>query len=85
MFSKQNIDKVNVNLKMDFYTNGANEWLGFRLEFIGSVVLCIATLFMIILPSSIIKPGNTSTNSKLVFCTWVNSVHLNFLKLISTY
>lgn len=56
LFSKQNIDKVNVNLKMDFYTNGANEWLGFRLEFIGSVVLCIATLFMIILPSSIIKP-----------------------------
>ncbi|XP_057539878.1 ABC transporter C family member 14-like [Amaranthus tricolor] len=55
-FCKQNIDKVNTNLKMDFYTYGANEWLGFRLEFIGSVVLCFAALFMIILPSSIIKP-----------------------------
>lgn len=56
MFCKQNIDKVNMNLKMDFYTTGANEWLGFRLEFIGCVILCISTLFMIIMPSSIIKP-----------------------------
>lgn len=61
-FCKQNIDKVNTNLKMDFYTYGANEWLGFRLEFIGSVVLCFAALFMIILPSSIIKPGQITQN-----------------------
>lgn len=61
-FCKQNIDKVNTNLKMDFYTYGANEWLGFRLEFIGSVVLCFSALFMIILPSSIIKPGQITQN-----------------------
>lgn len=56
MFCKQNIDKVNTNVKMDFHNNGANEWIGFRLEFIGTLVLCFATLLMIILPSSIIKP-----------------------------
>lgn len=56
MFAKENIDRVNTSVKMDFHNNGANEWLGFRLEFIGTIVLCISTLFMIILPSSIIKP-----------------------------
>ncbi|XP_021726872.1 ABC transporter C family member 14-like [Chenopodium quinoa] len=56
LFCKHNIDKVNTSLKMDFHTTGANEWLGFRLEFIGCVILCLSTLFMILLPSSIIKP-----------------------------
>ncbi|KNA18661.1 hypothetical protein SOVF_068740 [Spinacia oleracea] len=56
LFCKQNIEKVDTSLKMDFYTNGANEWLGFRLEFIGCVILCLSTLFMIIMPSNIIKP-----------------------------
>lgn len=71
LFCRQNMDKVDVNLKMDFYTTGANEWLGFRLEFIGSVVLCIATLFMIILPSSIIKPGTTSPYLNLITCSYL--------------
>lgn len=58
MFCQENIDRVNANLRMDFHNNGSNEWLGFRLEFIGSIVLCIATMFMVLLPSNIIKPGN---------------------------
>ncbi|KAK6161179.1 hypothetical protein DH2020_004560 [Rehmannia glutinosa] len=32
------------------------QWLGFRLEMIGSFVLCLATVFLILLPSSIIRP-----------------------------
>lgn len=56
-FSQENINRVNANVRMDFHNNGANEWLGFRLELIGSFVLCISALFMIILPSNIIKPG----------------------------
>uniref|UniRef100_A0A2N9IBK5 ABC-type xenobiotic transporter n=1 Tax=Fagus sylvatica TaxID=28930 RepID=A0A2N9IBK5_FAGSY len=56
MFCQENIDRVNANLRMDFHNNGSNEWLGFRLEFIGSIVLCIATMFMVSLPSNIIKP-----------------------------
>ncbi|WJX23543.1 ABC transporter C member 14 [Trifolium repens] len=55
-FSQENIDRVNASLRMDFHNNGANEWLGFRLDYMGVVFLCIATLFMIFLPSAIVKP-----------------------------
>ncbi|GAU33770.1 hypothetical protein TSUD_393320 [Trifolium subterraneum] len=55
-FSQENIDRVNASLRMDFHNNGANEWLGFRLDYMGVVFLCIATVFMIFLPSAIVKP-----------------------------
>ncbi|GAB2220245.1 hypothetical protein Droror1_Dr00007888 [Drosera rotundifolia] len=57
-FCHENIKRVNANFRMDFHNNGSNEWLGFRLELIGSFILCISTFFMIFLPSSIIKPEN---------------------------
>ena len=56
-FVQENVDRVNGNLRMDFHNNGSNGWLGFRLEFLGSLFLCASTVFMIVLPSSIIKPG----------------------------
>ncbi|XP_039061869.1 ABC transporter C family member 4-like isoform X2 [Hibiscus syriacus] len=56
-FCQENVNRVNSNLRMDFHNYGSNEWLGFRLELIGSIVLCLSTLFMIMLPSSIVKPG----------------------------
>ncbi|CAI9118817.1 OLC1v1020436C1 [Oldenlandia corymbosa var. corymbosa] len=55
-FFQENFDRVNANLRMDFHNNASNEWLGFRLEMIGSFVLCAATMFMVLLPSTIIKP-----------------------------
>jgi ABC-type multidrug transport system fused ATPase/permease subunit len=58
MFRQENVKRVNANLRMDFHNNGSNEWLGFRLELIGSWVLCISALFMVMLPSNIIKPEN---------------------------
>ncbi|KNA20530.1 hypothetical protein SOVF_051440 [Spinacia oleracea] len=57
-FIQENVNRVNMNLRMEFHNNGSNEWLGFRLELLGSLLLCISTLFMILLPSSIIKPEN---------------------------
>lgn len=57
-FSQENINRVNASLTMDFHNNGSNEWMGFRLELIGTVVLCISALLMIMLPSSFIKPGS---------------------------
>lgn len=56
-FCQENIERVNANLRMDFHNNGSNEWLGFRLELIGSLVLCLSALFMVMLPSNVIKPG----------------------------
>ncbi|KAF2298421.1 hypothetical protein GH714_023528 [Hevea brasiliensis] len=57
-FSQENVNRVNANLRMDFHNNGSNEWLGFRLELIGSFVLCMSAMFLIVLPSSIIRPEN---------------------------
>ncbi|CAK8531696.1 unnamed protein product [Lathyrus sativus] len=55
-FSQENIERVNASLRMDFHNNGANEWLGFRLDYMAVVFLCIATFCMIFLPSAIVKP-----------------------------
>ncbi|CAL2269871.1 unnamed protein product [Prunus armeniaca] len=52
-----NVNKGGANLRMDFHNNGSNEWFGFRMEMLGSLVFCISTVFMFLLPSSIIKPG----------------------------
>ncbi|KAH6766392.1 multidrug resistance-associated protein 4 [Perilla frutescens var. hirtella] len=57
-FCNENVHRVNANLRMDFHNNGSNEWLGFRLELMGSFILCMSALFMTILPSSIIAPEN---------------------------
>lgn len=57
-FCQENVNRVNANLCMDFHNNGSNEWLGFRLELIGCFILCASALFLIVLPSSIIRPGN---------------------------
>jgi ATP-binding cassette, subfamily C (CFTR/MRP), member 2 len=56
-FSQENLNRVNSSLRMDFHNNGANEWLGFRLELIGSFVLCFTALLMVTLPSNFVKPG----------------------------
>ncbi|KAF3610074.1 hypothetical protein DY000_02048096 [Brassica cretica] len=58
LFRQENVKRVNDNLRMDFHNNGSNEWLGFRLELIGSWVLCISALFMVMLPRNVIKPEN---------------------------
>ncbi|KAG5231750.1 ABC transporter family member [Salix suchowensis] len=57
-FCQENVKRVNANLRMDFHNNGSNEWLGFRLELIGSIILCASAMFLILLPGSIIRPEN---------------------------
>ncbi|XP_031112582.1 ABC transporter C family member 14-like [Ipomoea triloba] len=79
-FSQENVTRVNENLRMDFHNNGSNEWLGCRLEMIGSFILCISAMFMIVLPSSIIKPENVglslsyglSLNSSLFWTIFIS-------------
>ncbi|XP_052623209.1 ABC transporter C family member 14 [Lactuca sativa] len=55
-FVQENVERVDGNLRMDFHNNGSNGWLGFRMEFLGSLFLCVSTVFMIILPSNVIQP-----------------------------
>ncbi|MED6173013.1 Multidrug resistance-associated protein 4 [Stylosanthes scabra] len=57
-FTEENVRRVNANLRMDFHNYCSNEWLGFRLELFGSLVFCISAMFMILLPSNVIKPEN---------------------------
>ncbi|XP_027098590.1 ABC transporter C family member 4-like isoform X2 [Coffea arabica] len=79
-FCEENVNRVNSNLRMDFHNYGCNEWLGFRLELMGSFILCISALFMIVLPSTIIKPENVglslsyglSLNSMLFWAIYVS-------------
>ncbi|ONK62947.1 uncharacterized protein A4U43_C07F9770 [Asparagus officinalis] len=79
-FSEENVKRVNASLTMDFHNNGANEWLGFRLELIGAFVLCISALLMVMLPSNFIKPElvglslsyGLSLNSVLFFAVWMS-------------
>ncbi|KAG6748476.1 hypothetical protein POTOM_048399 [Populus tomentosa] len=79
-FCQENVSRVNANLCMDFHNNGSNEWLGFRLELIGSIILCASAMFLIILPSSIIRPENVglslsyglSLNSVLFWCIYLS-------------
>ena len=77
-FCDDNLKRVNANLRMDFHNNGSNEWLGFRLELLGSFILCLSALFMILLPSSIIKPGITSTPFPIICFTLFTLKTQNF-------
>ncbi|CAA0377570.1 unnamed protein product [Arabidopsis thaliana] len=80
LFRQENVKRVNDNLRMDFHNNGSNEWLGFRLELVGSWVLCISALFMVLLPSNVIRPENVglslsyglSLNSVLFFAIYMS-------------
>lgn len=56
-FFEENVKKLDASVKTDFHNSGANEWLGFRVELLGGFVICISTLFMILLPRNLIGPG----------------------------
>ncbi|KAK8950676.1 ABC transporter C family member 4 [Platanthera zijinensis] len=79
-FFQENIKRVNASLTMDFHNNGSNEWMGFRLELIGTVILCISALLMVMLPSNFIKPEyvglslsyGLSLNSVLFWAIWIS-------------
>ncbi|XP_078439730.1 multidrug resistance-associated protein 4 [Wolffia australiana] len=79
-FCEENLKRVDCNLTMDFHNNGSNEWLGFRLELLGSFILCFSAFFMVILPSNIVKPEyvglslsyGLSLNTTLFFAIWIS-------------
>ncbi|AQK91546.1 ABC transporter C family member 4 [Zea mays] len=79
-FLQENLNRVNSSLRMDFHNNGANEWLGFRLELIGSFVLCFTAVLMVTLPSNFVKPEyvglslsyGLSLNQVLFWAIWIS-------------
>lgn len=79
-FFHENLSRHNASLKMDFHNNAANEWLGLRLELIGSLVLCVTALLMVTLPSNIVLPEyvglslsyGLSLNSVMFWAIWLS-------------
>ncbi|XP_071681935.1 ABC transporter C family member 4 isoform X3 [Lolium perenne] len=88
-FFQENLNRLNSSLKMDFHNNGANEWLGFRLELLGSFVLCFTALLMVTLPKSFVKQEfvglslsyGLSLNSIFFYGIWVSCLIEN--KMVS--
>ena len=56
-FAQKSLDSVNTNMTMDFHNNTANEWLGLRLEAIGTAILCTTAFLFVVLPSNLINSG----------------------------
>lgn len=56
-FAKMNMERVNANLRMEFFNNAAKEWVGFRLEILGTLLLTCSALFMVTVGRNLIPPG----------------------------
>jgi hypothetical protein len=56
-FARLNLVKLDNNLKNYFHFWGTNEWLGLRLEMIGTVVLSAGAFFLVVLPSTRVDAG----------------------------
>uniref|UniRef100_A0ACD5Y4A7 Uncharacterized protein n=1 Tax=Avena sativa TaxID=4498 RepID=A0ACD5Y4A7_AVESA len=88
-FFQENMNRLNSSLKMDFHNNGANEWLGFRLEVMGSFALCFTALLMVTLPRNFIKQEfvglslsyGLSLNAVFFYTIWISCLVEN--KMIS--
>ncbi|EFJ20476.1 hypothetical protein SELMODRAFT_108621 [Selaginella moellendorffii] len=55
-FARVNMDRIDTNVRMSFHNGAANDWLSFRLETIGIVILCFSALFLVLLPKSFVNP-----------------------------
>jgi hypothetical protein len=56
-FGKTNTNRTNTLISMCFHNYAAGDWLGFRLENIGTAILCSSTMLLVLLPSSFVRPG----------------------------
>jgi ATP-binding cassette subfamily C (CFTR/MRP) protein 2 len=55
-FGKTNTNRTNTLISMCFHNYAAGDWLGFRLENIGTAILCSSTMLLVLLPSSFVRP-----------------------------
>ncbi|CAI5996063.1 unnamed protein product [Closterium sp. NIES-64] len=56
-FARTSAARVDSNTRVAFCSRGAVEWLGFRLELLGSLLLCFSALMLTLLPPSVVSPG----------------------------
>lgn len=55
-FKSTNARLVDTNISIEFHNVAANEWFGFRIEIIGTMILCSSALLLVLLPKNIIQP-----------------------------
>lgn len=63
-FYQKNRNGLNENLRLAFHSNAASAWLAYRLEMIGTVVLCSSALLLVLLPNRWIPPRKCRSNLK---------------------
>ncbi|KAG0624015.1 hypothetical protein M758_3G218000 [Ceratodon purpureus] len=80
-FARVNMQRVDTNLSMDFHNNGANEWVGFRFEVIGMVILCVTTVFLVAIPRSLLRPELVGLS--LSYVLLLNATLYNVVWLVS--
>lgn len=88
-FLQQNLDHVNTNMKMDFHNNAATEWLGVRLEALGTAIVTTAAFLFVALPQNSVRPELVSLalsyalglNASLYWAVWLSCTVEN--KMIS--
>lgn len=81
-FFQENFNRLNSSNRMTFHNYSAIEWLGFRLELIGCLLLGLATGFMVFLPRGFVNPeyvGLTLSyglilNSGLFFAVYMSCI-----------
>ncbi|BFI05699.1 protein MpABCC1 [Marchantia polymorpha subsp. ruderalis] len=55
-FLERNLKLVDTNLAVKFHAYASSEWLGSRLEFLGTIGLCVSALLLVVLPKGLIRP-----------------------------
>ncbi|GJP66070.1 hypothetical protein CLOP_g22972 [Closterium sp. NIES-67] len=56
-FARNSAARVDANTRVAWCSRAAVEWLGFRLELLGSLLLCFSALMLTLLPASVVSPG----------------------------
>ncbi|KAI3891829.1 hypothetical protein MKW92_052716, partial [Papaver armeniacum] len=56
-FKETNMKLIDRSSRSQFYSVGANEWLGFRLDMLSSFTFALALVFLISIPQGIINPA----------------------------
>lgn len=55
-FYKKHMTSMDENVRMVYHCNAASAWLAYRLEMIGTIVLCSSALLLVLLPDCWLSP-----------------------------
>lgn len=56
-FCRRSFATVDANNRVSLNYGAANTWLGIHLEVLGNLLLCFSALLLVLLPRSLLSPG----------------------------